>query len=93
MGFLLSLHSFKYTENESGNSVSLSLRAKGLAKIQIGSLVRQLLVCTSTSKVTEFRQIYHKNVVTLITVTINVSISTVQLHEVFKSYIKIYYVL
>ena len=93
MSLVLSLHSFKYTENESANSVSLSLRAKGLAKIQIGSLVRQLLVCTSTSKVTEFRQIYHINFVTLITVTINVSISTVQLHEVFKSYIKIYYVL
>ena len=33
MGLFLSLHSFKYTENESANSVSLALRAKGLVKI------------------------------------------------------------
>ena len=37
MGLVLSLHSFKYTENESANSISLTLRAKGLAKIQIES--------------------------------------------------------
>ena len=37
MGLFLSLYSVKDTENESANSVSLTLRAKGLVKIQIGS--------------------------------------------------------
>ena len=37
MDLFLSLYSFKDTENESANSVSLTLRAKGLVKIQIGS--------------------------------------------------------
>ena len=37
MGLSLSLHSVKDTENEAANSVSLTLTAKGLVKIQIGS--------------------------------------------------------
>ena len=37
MGLSLSLHSVKDIENESANSVSLTLTAKGLVKIQIGS--------------------------------------------------------
>ena len=37
MGLFLSLHYVKDTENESANSVSLTLRAKGLVKIQFGS--------------------------------------------------------
>ena len=37
MGLFLSLYSVKDTENESANSVSRTLRAKGLVKIQIGS--------------------------------------------------------
>ena len=35
--FFSHLHSVKDTENESVNSVSLTLRAKGLVKIRIGS--------------------------------------------------------
>ena len=37
MILFLSLHSVKDTENESANSVYLTLRAKGLVKLQIGS--------------------------------------------------------
>ena len=37
MGLFLSLHSVKDTENESANSVSLTLRAKGLGNVPIGS--------------------------------------------------------
>ena len=37
MGLFLSLHSVKDAENELANSVSLTLRAKGLVEIQIGS--------------------------------------------------------
>jgi len=54
MRLFISLHSVKDTENESANFVTL--RAKGLVKIQIGS-PSEFLLCTSTSKVTKFRQI------------------------------------
>ena len=37
MGLFVLLHSVKETENESANSVSLTLRAKVLVKTQIGS--------------------------------------------------------
>ena len=37
MRLFLSLHSVKDTENESANSVYLTLRAKGLVKLQMGS--------------------------------------------------------
>ena len=36
MDLFLSLHSVTDTENELANSVSLTLRAKGLVEIQIG---------------------------------------------------------
>ena len=37
MSLFLSLHSFKDTKNESANSVSPTLRAIGLVKVEIGS--------------------------------------------------------
>ena len=51
MGLFLSLHSLKDTEHDSTNSVSLTSGAKGLVNFELGLQLRQLLVCTSTSKV------------------------------------------
>ena len=91
MGLFLSLHSVKDTENESANSVSLTLRAKGLVKIQLGSPSETTLsvyqyiesnkiqtdsACKSDSS--QSRMSY-----TLSSYMIIVSISAVQIHEVF----------
>ena len=102
MGLFLSLHSVKDAENESANSVSLTLRAKGLVEIQIGSpsetITLSMYQYLQSNKIQadlacKYRYTHHSHIIMLYTLSsskINVSISAVQLHEVFESCIKIY---
>ena len=67
MDLFLSLHSVKDTENESANSISLTLRAKGLVKIQIESPSETTLIAYQYLYSNKIQTDLALNVVTLIT--------------------------